>query len=214
LPMRRGRRKLLSYASHRRQTATPAHPLDAHGASGIVAVWAKNPHRGSRRSLATASRSTRSQASIASEKNRLLPTTMHRMPVLAQSQDSTQSQNGVMPSGDCNPVCPEITVTIGGSSSPMNSQGPLLAQGGGPIIDPVMEALTRFNRLPTPLEQQLSRPKYTPQTGFPPPLPPASPGEAPWYILLMQALGEWVERGSMYSTAPPQVCVAPYFCQA
>jgi hypothetical protein len=42
LPMRRGRRKLLSYASHRRQTATPAHPLDAHGASGIVAVWAKN----------------------------------------------------------------------------------------------------------------------------------------------------------------------------
>ena len=40
--MRRSRRKLPSYASHRRQTATLAHPLDAHAASGIVAVRAQN----------------------------------------------------------------------------------------------------------------------------------------------------------------------------
>jgi hypothetical protein len=39
--MRRDRRKLSSYASHRCQTATLAHPLDAHLASGIAALWAK-----------------------------------------------------------------------------------------------------------------------------------------------------------------------------
>ena len=51
----------------------------------------KTAHRGSRRSWAIASRPTRSQASIAPEKNRLLPTTMRRMPVLAQGTDSNSS---------------------------------------------------------------------------------------------------------------------------
>ena len=39
--MQQYRRKLPSYATHRRQTAILAHPLDAPAASGIVAVWAK-----------------------------------------------------------------------------------------------------------------------------------------------------------------------------
>jgi hypothetical protein len=59
----------------------------------------------------------------------------------------------------------------------------------------MMDALTQFSRVPTELEEQLGRPTYTPRVGMPDPLPSSAQPSPPWYILLMQALGEWVERG-------------------
>lgn len=45
--MRRSRRKLPSYASHRCQTATLAHTFDAHVASMVAVFWAKKRTSGS-----------------------------------------------------------------------------------------------------------------------------------------------------------------------
>jgi hypothetical protein len=130
---------------------------------------------------------------MASGEIRLSGMTMRRMPVLAQSQAS--------PSQTSSDGLQEIVVTA-------QAQGPVLAQ----LVDPIMDALTQFGRVPTELETQLGRPTYTPRVGVPQPLPPPAPPTAPWYILLMQALGEWVERGAGVGAAPP-ICI-PSSCWA
>jgi hypothetical protein len=133
---------------------------------------------------------------MASGEIRLSTMTMRLMPVLAQSQNSTQGQassDGLQ----------EIVVTA--QSTAQNgsqfAQGPLLAQEGPVFIDPFLEAIR--TRPVSPAEFGKT-PQYTPRVGVPEPLPEPPPQNF-WYQLFnfFKSAGSYIDN--IFGIAPP-VC--------
>ena len=151
---------------------------------------------------------------MASGEIRLSTMTMHRMPVLAQSPDPTQSQTSqsgqpidMSPSADG--LAP-VVVTGNAAQSPQFAQviDPVPVLGIDEYLEsPAMQAL-RQGRLPTPAEEAASQPKYVPRIGVPPPLPQVAP-PPPWWLQVLQWLGSAIDRMGGVSPAPPPVCTGP-----
>jgi hypothetical protein len=96
----------------------------------------------------------------------------------------------------------DTPVTVTSQSTAPN--GPLFAQLEGPPLDPVMDALQNMGRVPTQLEEQLSRPFYKSEIGVPP-----EDLDQDWTFRdALDNFGTWLEW--LIGSGPAPVLVTPY----